>query len=492
MAWRDAGSRSEGTRDSCGSTTSYAVPDTVPGGLNFPLKYGQKVLKPLKKFDWILIRSRIQKLGDGRMSVPLNRLGEKNIVNYLDIIKNNPALSNTISNFLFDNLRDGIITYDTDSDYRTEQDKYIHRSGISDGNSLTFIELFAGIGGFRFGLEPLGGRCVFSCDINDAAREVYESYFLDRPEKDIVQLDGKMIPPYDILTGGFPCQSFSNSGRREGFGDPKTGGCFFELLRIIRTTRPKCIFLENVMGLIFGANGTWFKTVIKELETCGYHVYWNTYDSTTHVPQKRERVYFVGFRNDLKHEFTWPTPDSSELLYTLRELIQPVEELESLLETPDIAQPDLMLTKRQWDVLQETPSFLESRSRIVNFEYPARCIVASYRNNWKHQSQLVFQTEERPRFFSPREVARLMGFPDSLPVSHPAIYSLLGNAVVPPVIEMIGKAIFETLRNATQAKPNANGEFDGARESSEESINAFMSEYIRKSRLWSKKNQNCD
>merc|ERR1719483_1013099 len=228
---------------------------------------------------------------------------------------------------------------------------------------------------------------------------------------------------------------------------------------------------------------------------CGYCLYWNTYDSTAHVPQKRERVYFVGFRNDLKHEFTWPTPDNPETIWNperLRDLLQPPEELEALLTTPGHGQPDLMLTKRQWEELQKTPSFIESRSRIVNFEYPARCIVASYRNNWKHQSQLVFQTEERPRFFTPREVARIMGFPDSFPVSHPGIYSLLGNAVIPPVITMIGKAIFETLHNATQSEPNVNGELDGPRASSEESINDFMAEYIRKSRLWSKKNKKLD
>jgi len=485
MACIDAG-------HSFGSAISCSVPETVPGGLNISLKHGDKVLKQLRKYGWNLTDTRIQKLGDGRMSVPLNRLGERQILNYLDIIKNNPALSNTISDFLFHDLRDGIITYESDSDYRTEKDKYIHRSGSSDSDSVTFIELFAGIGGFRLGLEPIGGQCVFSCDIYSSARKVYESHFLDRPEKNIVQLDGSMIPPYDILTGGFPCQSFSNSGKKEGFDDLKTGGCFFELLRIIRSTRPKCIFLENVMGLVFGANGAWFKTVIKELEKSGYCVYWKIYDSLAHVPQKRERVYFVGFRNDLKHEFTWPSPDTSDGLPSLRDIIQPLEEFEALLETPRDDQTDLMLTKRQWEVLQKTPSFLESRSRIVNFEYPARCIVASYRNNWKHQSQLVFQTEERPRFFTPREVARIMGFPDSFPVSHPGIYSLLGNAVIPPVITMIGKAIFETLHNATQSEPNVNGELDGPRASSEESINDFMAEYIRKSRLWSKKNKKLD
>lgn len=457
---------------------TYSIPETVPGGLNVPLSRGQKIIRKLANLDWCLKDVRIYKRDEGRMSIPLNRLGEQNMLSFLDIIKNNPALANTIQDFIFQDLRNGIITYDTHVDYREELDRYLHNSGKAAPGEITFIELFAGIGGFRLGLEPLGGKCVFSCDLNDAARKQYEAYFLDRPEKNVVQLDAADIPPHDILTAGFPCQSFSNLGKRLGFEDPKTGGCFFELVRIIRKSRPKCIFLENVMGLIFGENGAWFKLVIKELEASGYVLYWNTYDSLGQVPQKRERVYFVGFREDLKHEFTWPI---SKGTHNLRDVLQTPEEVEPFLETPKKGDPDLMLTKRQWDCLKNSTSFKESRSRIVNFEHPARCIVSSYRNNWKHQSQLVFQHEARPRFFSPREVARIMGFPESFPVDNPCIYRLLGNAVVPPVIEMIGKAIFETLRNATPLEPHDKLESRPRRETPD----AFITEYIRKSRLWS-------
>lgn len=183
---------------------------------------------------------------------------------------------------------------------------------------MKFIDLFAGIGGFRIALEREGNKCVFSSEINKYCQQVYNDNFGTIPFGDITKIEAKEIPDFDILTAGFPCQPFSYAGRLEGFEDKTRGTLFFDVLRIIKEKQPKMFLLENVKGLKSHEKGTTMNTILTALEGAGYFVHWailNSHDFG--VPQKRERWYCVGFNKDIHFEFPKGTNSST----TLRDII---------------------------------------------------------------------------------------------------------------------------------------------------------------------------
>ena len=190
-----------------------------------------------------------------------------------------------------------------------------------------FIDLFCGIGGFHQALIKLGGDCVFASDIDEHCRNVYEENYGLRPHGDITKVDPKSIPDFDILTGGFPCQSFSNSGKKGGFGD-KRGQLYENILEIAKEKNPSFMFLENVKHIQKIDNGEVFKHIIECIQNTGYHV--NTFELSPHqlgVPQQRERVIFVCIRNDLydktkELDMTPPNPpiDFKKIIETDKEI----------------------------------------------------------------------------------------------------------------------------------------------------------------------------
>lgn len=164
----------------------------------------------------------------------------------------------------------------------------------------TFIDLFAGIGGFRLALENTYGRCVFSSEIDKHARKVYQDNFKTIPAGDITKIDTQDIPNHNLLFAGFPCQPFSIAGRKQGFKDENKGNLFFELERIIQDKKPKAFLLENVKGLLSNDKGNTIKYILKSLYEIGYDVHYKVLDTQDFgLPQHRERVYIVGFRKDL-------------------------------------------------------------------------------------------------------------------------------------------------------------------------------------------------
>ena len=173
----------------------------------------------------------------------------------------------------------------------------------------TFIDLFAGIGGFRLALESLGAKCVYSSEIDKYAREVYYQNFGDMPDGDITKVDQNSIPDHDILCAGFPCQPFSISGKQLGFNDSR-GTLFFEIARIIKAKRPKVAFMENVNNFASHDNGNTLRVVRATLEELGYTFYYNVLNAADYnIPQHRQRVYIVCFRNDLNiTNFKFPKP----------------------------------------------------------------------------------------------------------------------------------------------------------------------------------------
>ena len=189
------------------------------------------------------------------------------------------------------------------------------------GSKLRFIDLFAGIGGIRLGLERAGGKCVFSSEWDSDATKTYEAYFGDKPAGDITKIQNSDVPDHDILAGGFPCQAFSIIGGMKGFGDTR-GTLFFEIERILRAKHPKAFLLENVRNLVSHDKGQTFKVILDHLKLLGYHIHWRILNALHYnLPQKRERVIIVGFKEN--YPFEWP--QHQPLKKTLAAILEPDE-----------------------------------------------------------------------------------------------------------------------------------------------------------------------
>lgn len=349
---------------------------------------------------------------------------------------------------------------------------------------FTFIELFAGIGGFRIGLEALGGCSVFACELNAHVRATYgrnfaEKFALARPLIDVRCVRSTRIPAFDILTAGFPCQSFTEFNVERAGLDCEGGRLVHEVVRILRETQPAAALLENVPGLLTIHDGRDFKQIVAALRDAGYAVGWQLISAEHYVPQRRLRVYIVCIRRDLHkaQRSTGNEPLGSTFLKDGDCAGEPVVqwlELPMLGATQEKPKPvvrDVLeslgvdtaytLTEDQWaKVVGFEEGSALALKRLVNLDGQARTLRASYRQDFKTLSQFVPQLNSRPRFFTPRECARLMGFPDSFQPGRGAVgfprsftssseegnfYHQLGNSVVPAVIEAIGARIVHAL-----------------------------------------------
>ncbi|PWW32312.1 DNA-cytosine methyltransferase [Cytobacillus oceanisediminis] len=315
-----------------------------------------------------------------------------------------------------------------------------------------FIDLFAGIGGLRLAFEDLGGKCVFSSEWDQKAQEVYEKNFGERPFGDITKIHEKDIPDHDILLAGFPCQPFSLAGvskknalgRKHGFEDDTQGTLFFDIKRIIKEKQPKAFLLENVKNLQSHDQGRTFKIIKRTLEReLGYRVYTQVIDAKGLLPQHRERIYIVGFRDNLNFKF--PTlPSNGPALKTILECNVPNK---------------YTLSDNLWNYLKEYAKKHQSKGNgfgygIADLNGYTRTLSARY---YKDGSEILISQGEdsNPRRLTPRECARLQGFPDDFIISDSdsSAYKQLGNSVAVPVIEKIAVNILKTL---TERKENPN------------------------------------
>ena len=186
---------------------------------------------------------------------------------------------------------------------------------------IPFIDLFAGIGGIRLGFESVGGKCVFSSEFDEDACKTYEANFGEHPSGDITKIEAKDIPDFDILLGGFPCQAFSIIGKKEGFANETCGTLFFDIERILKEKRPRAFTLENVRNLTAHDGGKTFRVIREHLEALGYNVYAKVLNALDYgVPQKRERIIIVGFRDNVM--FTYPEPVPVEQRKTLSDILE--------------------------------------------------------------------------------------------------------------------------------------------------------------------------
>ncbi len=336
---------------------------------------------------------------------------------------------------------------------------------------FTFIDLFAGIGGLRRGFEAVGGQCVFTSEWDKYAQKTYRQNFHDDHEiaGDIVQIASEHIPEHDVLLAGFPCQPFSIAGvskknalgRPHGFACETQGTLFFEVARILRHHRPRAFLLENVKNLHTHDGGRTFKIIMQTLrDELGYQVFPRVVDARSWVPQHRERILIVGFRDDVP--FDWDTdvdiPDP-KLGPRLKSILHPEDGSEE--PEPPYTRADgrvadrYRLTPHLWKYLQDYAAKHQAKGNgfgygLVGPEDVARTLSARY---YKDGSEILVRTDgPTPRRLTPRECARLMGYdrpgqpPMRIPVSDTQAYKQFGNSVAVPVIEAVARPMSEYLR----------------------------------------------
>lgn len=325
---------------------------------------------------------------------------------------------------------------------------------------FTFIDLFAGIGGLRRGFDAVGGHCVFTSEWNKYAQQTYAANYRDNRsiEGDITAVATDDIPDHDVLLAGFPCQPFSiagvskkNSlGRQHGFLDETQGTLFFDVARIIKAKRPAAFMLENVKNLASHDKGRTFAVIVKTLtEELGYKVWYKVIDAQHFVPQHRERIVIVGFRDEVP--FSWNAlnlPQKGRI--KLDSILHPEDGSEEpevhFTQGPKGAVSDkYTLSDKLWRYLQDYADKHRAAGNgfgygLVSSEDVARTLSARY---YKDGSEiLVSQGKDRnPRRLTPRECARLMGYPDDfrIPVSDTQAYKQFGNSVAVPVFEEVAR-----------------------------------------------------
>lgn len=309
----------------------------------------------------------------------------------------------------------------------------------NQNKKIRFIDLFAGIGGFRLALESIGGECVFSSEWDENAKKTYEMNFGEKPHGDITKIKAKDVPDHDILCAGFPCQPFSLAGvsarvalnRNHGFECETQGNLFFDIIRIAKEKKPQVLFLENVKNLINHDKGNTLQVIKNEIEKLGYSFNLKIINANTMVPQSRVRAYMICIKNS-KVDFEFPDFEGKPIA------------LKSILEKK--VDEKYTISDRLWEGHQRrTSNNLERGTGFTAFEAdiekPSNTIVARYGKDGKEC--LIPQKGKNPRLLTPLECARLQGFPNSyvLPQSRAIAYKQFGNSVAVPVIAKIADSI---------------------------------------------------
>lgn len=302
-------------------------------------------------------------------------------------------------------------------------------------NNLKFIDLFAGIGGFRIALEEMGAECVFSSEWDKQAKITYETNFKDTPHGDITEIDESDIPNHDILAAGFPCQPFSISGKRLGFKDTR-GTLFFDVARIIKYHNPKLVILENVRNFASHDNGNTLAVVKKTLEDFGYNVFYKVLNASDYgLPQNRKRIFIICFRNDLKiNDFEFPGP--TDIKISLNDvLIKDEKNTKYIIDRPDIyfdekkIESTKMISKLNKPIRIGTINKGGQGERIYSVK--GHAITLSAYGGGAGAKTGAYLIDNQVRKLTPRECARIQGFPDSfiIPVTDGQAWKQFGNSI---------------------------------------------------------------
>jgi len=353
---------------------------------------------------------------------------------------------------------------------------------------FAFSELFAGVGGFAYALRACGGVPVFAAELCPHARATYAinhgcgggifpNDFSEHDEHagpehagplvvgDVTDVCESVIPNHDVLTGGFPCQSFSRRGDRRGFDDPR-GLLYLEICRVLRACRPSAFLLENVDGLVTMRGGETIRAVTEALASCGYGVTYAVLDAADGwAPQRRRRVFFVGFRDDkvaqgALERFAWPTvaKNTGASRPRVRSIL---EREEDAADPPGAAMRACEVSAYQMDraarffAREPEDASRERRTNAVAYvaadpDGHARTLCASYRRSSAYNAELVPPSAatraRRPRFYTAREAARLMGFPETFQPDPERAWHELGNSVVVPLVRDVAAAVLTAMR----------------------------------------------
>lgn len=316
-------------------------------------------------------------------------------------------------------------------------------------NVYTFIDLFAGIGGTRKGFEMTNqAKCVFTSEWDKYAQITYSAnYNGDLPHGDITKIPSELIPEFEILLAGFPCQPFSiagvskkiSLGRLHGFQDEKQGNLFFEIARILNDKQPPAFMLENVKNLVSHDKGNTFKVIMNTLHELGYKTAYKVIDGKHYVPQHRERTYIVGFKADLvPDDFVFDFPDRKNTPVKLKDILEK--------NVPE----KYTLSDKLWNYLQNYAKKHKEKGNGFGYGMPdpdgiTRTLSARYGKDGSEI--LIAQEGKNPRRLTPRECARLMGFPDNynIVVSDTQAYKQFGNSIIVPVVHDIATRIVKVL-----------------------------------------------
>lgn len=305
-----------------------------------------------------------------------------------------------------------------------------------DWNSFRFIDLFAGIGGIRLGFESVGGHCVFSSEFDEDACTTYKANFGEHPAGDITKIDANKIPDFDILLGGFPCQAFSIIGKQLGFKDETRGTLFFDIERIISEKKPKAFMLENVRNLVSHDGGKTFRIIRSHLESLGYTVYAKVLNALDFgVPQKRERIIIVGFRDPVL--FTYPDPIPASKRKALSDILE--KQVDRKYFVKDRIRKSRLQRIKDLNYPKPYISHENIGGSITPHPYSAALRAGASAN------YILINDERRP---TEREMLRMQGFPEwfKIVVPYGKIRKQCGNSVAVPVIKAVAKQMIFALK----------------------------------------------
>ena len=314
-----------------------------------------------------------------------------------------------------------------------------------------FIDLFAGIGGFRLGFEKEGFKCVFSSEIDEHAKEVYKLNFGDTPFGDITKLDENQVPNHDILLAGFPCQPFSIAGEKRGFCDTR-GTMFFEIERIISAKKPRVVVLENVKHFKNHDKGRTLKTVIYSLENLGYTVSWQVLNAKDFgVAQNRERTIIIASKSGIKFNFSKLKKQKPIFIKDILEENGDFEYLDedeyTIIDNPKVQKSGLVFIgyrnkKIRIKGVRENTTHLSRVHKQPNRIYDSNGTHSTLSSQESSGRYFIYHNN-RVRKLTLKECFRLMGFPDNFKLvgSKAKLYNRIGNSIVVPLVQEIAREV---------------------------------------------------
>jgi len=316
--------------------------------------------------------------------------------------------------------------------------------------SYTFIDLFAGIGGFRQGFESVGFECVFSSEMDEHAQEMYHANFGEKPHGDITKIDVRDIPNHDILLAGFPCQPFSIAGEKKGFNDTR-GTLFFDIARILKDKKPKVVVLENVKHFKSHDKGNTLKIILKTLKDLGYTTNWDVLNAKDFgVPQNRERTIIIGSINGVEFDFNRLETKESVALKEILEVgeFEYLDESEyTIIENPKKQLSGLIfIGYRNKNIrtkgVRENTEHLSRVHKQPNRIYSSEGTHPTLSSQESSGRYFIYH-DGRVRRLTQKECFRLMGFPDDFRLigAKSKLYNRIGNSIVVPMVEAIAREV---------------------------------------------------